>query len=202
MSIKVYHNLKIGISLSGGADSTLLAFLLMTTYKNDLHFFTYASKEKSYRTVKSSSDVISKCIELTGKINCYHHIKYDYTQERNNFFDYLTTQVDTKTVDIIYTGTTSAPPDEVQKTFTEQLQPDIKARRNSNLKKPIWSHENKLFHPLINFNKKNVFDLYKQYNLLKTLYPLTNSCEKLDQSFGHCGKCWWCQERIWAFNGL
>lgn len=202
MNIAIYQNKKIGISLSGGADSALLAFLLMTSYKDDLYFFTYASKEKNFRTVKNSSAVIAKCIEITGKINCYHHIKYDYSQERNKFLEYLVNCVDRKVIDLMYTGTTSAPPDKIQETFTEQLQTDIKARRSGNIRKNEWSHENKLFHPLINLNKKDIFDLYKKYNLLSNLYPLTNSCESLNQSSGHCGECWWCQERKWAFNEL
>lgn len=202
MHIEIHQNLKIGVSLSGGADSALLAFILMSNYTNDLHFFTYASKEKHFRTIKNSSEVISKCIEITRKINCYHHIKYDYTQERNKFLNFLTNEIDNKVVDIIYTGTTSTPPDEVQATFTEQLQSDIKSRRRDNFQKSQWSHENKLFHPLINYNKKDIFDLYKKYDLLDTLFPLTNSCENLEKFTGHCGSCWWCQERFWAFDKL
>ena len=39
---------------------------------------------------------------------------------------------------------------------------------------------------------------------LGVLFPVTRSCElkgKLEY-YGHCGKCWWCEERQWGFDQL
>ena len=48
--------------------------------------------------------------------------------------------------------------------------------------------------------------LYDKYNLTYTLFPITRSCEGSDYETGnytfHCGKCWWCEERMWAFGFL
>ena len=54
--------------------------------------------------------------------------------------------------------------------------------------------------------------MYKEANLLDELYPITRSCEYDPTSnyfkniknpgIGHCGKCWWCEERKWAFGTL
>jgi 7-cyano-7-deazaguanine synthase in queuosine biosynthesis len=44
--------------------------------------------------------------------------------------------------------------------------------------------------------------IYKILNLETELFPITRSCENDDHIESHCGKCWWCQERIWAFGRL
>jgi 7-cyano-7-deazaguanine synthase in queuosine biosynthesis len=202
MNIEILRNKKIGISLSGGADSALLAFILMNHYEDDLHFFTYASQEKSFRTVKNSILVIERCIEFTKKINCHHHIKYGQQQQRDTFFNFLLDSVDSKIIDVMYTGTTSAPPNYVQENFKQQLPEDIKTRRDQNRIKQLYTHNGRLFHPLINFSKKEIFSMYRNLDILDKIYPVTNSCENLHQHSGHCGQCWWCEERLWAFRTI
>ena len=48
--------------------------------------------------------------------------------------------------------------------------------------------------------------LYDENDLTHTMFPLTRSCEGSDYEAGnytwHCGKCWWCEERMWAFGFL
>jgi 7-cyano-7-deazaguanine synthase in queuosine biosynthesis len=197
-----FDNKIIGLSISGGADSAVLAYYLMKNIKEPLHFFTYASEEKQNRTVRNSIAVIEKCMSLTGKINIHHHIKYDKTQERDQFLNYLVESVNKKIVDVMYTATTSSPPESVLETFHEQLSPDLKQRRDPTQKKPLFSHFGKLYHPFINIDKNIIAEMYKELNLLDSLFPLTSSCESLSLSTGHCGQCWWCQERFWAFNKL
>jgi hypothetical protein len=54
----------------------------------------------------------------------------------------------------------------------------------------------------------SLHDIYEKYNLMDTLYPVTRSCEWVsytnwpDPGNNHCGKCWWCQERVWGFGKL
>jgi len=47
-------------------------------------------------------------------------------------------------------------------------------------------------------------ELYRKYNLIDTLLPLTRSCEGWDYMTDgftkECGECWWCMERSWAFR--
>jgi len=59
--------------------------------------------------------------------------------------------------------------------------------------------------PFADKDKKVVAELYNKYNLTDTLFALTRSCEsfEFDETFSeHCGKCWWCKERKWAFGKL
>ena len=59
--------------------------------------------------------------------------------------------------------------------------------------------------PYIFTNKKFVSGVYKEHNLIKDLFPLTKSCawgvESGNENFPNpCGKCFWCNERAWAFQ--
>ena len=55
---------------------------------------------------------------------------------------------------------------------------------------------------IFNFDKKELAQIYKEYDLLDTLFPVTRSCEGWQNITGHCGKCWWCEERMWGFGKL
>lgn len=61
-----------------------------------------------------------------------------------------------------------------------------------------------LYYPYINVDKKFVAGVYKDYDL-KGLYNLTSSCvgskEDTDYFTKPCGKCFWCKEKEWAFEG-
>ena len=63
-------------------------------------------------------------------------------------------------------------------------------------------------HPLINLHKKSVADLYKQFGLMDSLFPVTRSCEnpdplKTNNFTTHCETdCWWCWERQWGFDRI
>ncbi len=199
-SITIFNHKNIGLSLSGGADSALLAFHLMKTVEKPLHFFTYGSEEKHNRSVRNSMLVIEKCISLTGNTNVYHHIRYGKTQERDLFFNYLIESVNIGLVDIIYTGTTSVPQSTVLETFNKTLPLDFIKRRDPTRVKSLWSHSYKLYHPFINIDKKDIAKMYNDLDLIDSLYSATGSCESVEHPEGHCGMCWWCQERIWAFG--
>ena len=59
-------------------------------------------------------------------------------------------------------------------------------------------------------DKRMVAHLYKYFDILDALFPLTRSCEwhnsntfdAANPGDGHCGQCWWCKEREWAFGRL
>lgn len=195
-------NRKVGLSFSGGADSSLLAYVLMKNVQTPLHFFTYASREKHFRTVKFSSDVLKQCIRLTGNQNVYHHFVYYESFSRNNFLNFLIRSVDIGLVDVMYTATTSNPPDYVMEKFNDKLPDELKNRRDPSRKKLFWSHNNRLYSPFFNIDKQEIFKFYKQLNILDTVYPYSFSCESKDNVTEHCGECWWCQERLWAFGQL
>ena len=55
--------------------------------------------------------------------------------------------------------------------------------------------------PFLGMDKKDIARLYEEEGILDDLFPLTRSCENDDTLDYHCGYCWWCDERKWAFNG-
>lgn len=64
----------------------------------------------------------------------------------------------------------------------------------------IIPHDNR-FSSLINLDKKRIAELYNSLGILDDLFPLTRSREKITDDFSHhCGLCWFCAERFWAFN--
>lgn len=200
----VLYNRKtpIGVSLSGGADSAILAFILMKYSTSPIYFFTLGNKLKNFISVKHSVDVIQKCIELTGNFNVTHNIAYAHTQEREQFFNLLIDKVDCSLVDIMYTATTKLPPANDLLNFKNTLPADIMSRRDPTVIRSTFSHRNKLYHPFLNFDKKNIKQLYYDLGILDSLFPITRSCESTENFQSHCKNCWWCEERSWAFGKL
>lgn len=201
----IIHNLplflpddkRIGLALSGGADSSIIAYILMSNLKQPITFYTFASKQKKYSTSITSKAVIEKCIELTGNNSVNHVIKYGDVQDRDIFLGFLKENLKNN-VDLIYTGTTNTPSISDLETFNSKLNGDISTRRDPSIRKSVFS--NGVYSPFINHNKAFIKELYEKYGLLDTLFPITRSCESTDLVSGHCGKCWWCEERLWAFN--
>jgi len=112
----------------------------------------------------------------------------------------------------LFSGITTNPPEEVQRRFNWGILQDVENIRGAGKvkeKKRYFTveHESKNYEfyeikPFFDLNKQAISCLYKEHNLLETLFPLTRSCEAQDLSTGHCGKCWWCEERFWAFRRL
>lgn len=194
------HTGSIGLSLSGGADSTLLAYILMKNINSDIHFCTICSKEKGYTTAFHTHQIIKKLCELSNKHNVYHHIKYVEQQTRTNLLSYLAYSIKTHALDIMYTATTSVPEQKILDSFKSKLPADILQRRSLSLKKQEYSTDRTIYSPFMNYDKKKINDLYSYLGIVDNLYSLTRSCESTITLDEHCGNCWWCEERLWAFG--
>jgi hypothetical protein len=73
--------------------------------------------------------------------------------------------------------------------------------------RPAYRDSTKRHHnskPFQNYDKKFIFRIFEEEGLMKSLYPLTRSCEgqaDVTKDFTKpCKKCWWCKEKKWAFN--
>ena len=51
-------------------------------------------------------------------------------------------------------------------------------------------------------DKKDIKRMYDYDNVLESLAPSTFSCTRGEAKRVACGKCWGCNERIWAFGDL
>ena len=102
-------------------------------------------------------------------------------------------------------GITKSPPKHVQESFSDSF--DLEDKRGEDVERIIHVKDYEYYNyyeyrPFFNFDKKELAQIYKEYDLLDTLFPVTRSCEGWQNITGHCGKCWWCEERMWGFGKL
>lgn len=109
-------------------------------------------------------------------------------------------------------GMTRNPPDEEMK----KLGFYDKAERRRDKDKPIIQEyrtvkyttqkdlKYNIYQIYANVDKKFVAGVYKENNLMDTLYPLTRSCvgtaRQTDNFTKECRECFWCHEKKWAFD--
>lgn len=99
----------------------------------------------------------------------------------------------------IITGMTGNPPVEEQKKYGFY---DVAERRRDDKNQNPW--KTLIYQPYINVDKKFVAGVYKEENLMDTLYPFTSSCVGFPNETNYytepCGVCFWCKEKQWAFE--
>jgi 7-cyano-7-deazaguanine synthase in queuosine biosynthesis len=188
----------IGISCSGGVDSSLLLYILMANCTDTIHIFTLSNDRKGRANAVIVPKVIERCIQLTGNLNIIQHSYYAADQIENTLFDVPREYLKNKTINCIFFAITANPPTDV--VFTAQGS-EQSNRDPLTIKKEI-EHDGFLYQPFVNKDKKTIADIYRQLNLMETLFPVTRSCEQVGklEYYDHCGKCWWCEERQWGFG--
>lgn len=192
----------VGIRLSGGADSAILAYML-AIYKRDyrphlkLHPVTCVNPTKPYQEI-FAKQVMAKITELTGVEFDEHHVEYlkgiDYREEQGIFSTRLYSE---NKLDVQYMGETMNPPLEVEADW------DIDGAGRDKSRDGIGTTHVPVtkYRPFRNINKKAVAELYEYFGVLETLFPLTRSCEIHTLDFSkHCDRCWFCFERKWGFG--
>jgi hypothetical protein len=192
---------RIGIKMSGGADSSLLAYLLakyIAHSKLDIELFPIIIIEKSAPFQEQFTKSVIKFTEQEidfkfKKSFVYaHKIGGDKIQLMREI---EATLFDSNLLDCIISGTTQEP----RQGFNAEGKKGPADLRVGNFQQ-IWGN---IYTPFINIDKKDLALIYKEHNLLSTLFPITRSCVKETMNFDtHCGKCWWCNERSWAFGKL
>lgn len=201
----------IGISVSGGADSVALLYTLLTECPDkEFHIYTAIENLKDFRVVASPTvgTIIAKIIQRIGYRKIRHHVTY-----HNNTNDaFSSAEMMEKPLNDcengltggLYTGITSVPPLEYSMSWTDDpsMVKEIQNRLPDESRPLTYRH---YVCPLYNYDKSKVAEIYEHYDLMDWLYPLTFSCENPDNTFEnpvHCGVCWWCRERAWAFGKL
>jgi len=211
----------IALSLSGGADSALLAFLIAkdiveSNSKTKILPFTryrpWPEEAPRNWNVTRAKDVIQKIVEiLETNVFLDLHVEYPQIQrmmtvaeEREHVKDLHKKLVDfTKNQGYksckFYYGVTSNPSKEVMIENDFLYDYRIKDR-------DVKNRQKRDTRPFDLVDKKFIAEIYKLENLLDTLFPITYSCEGDHNSTKnysvHCETCWWCKERLWAFGRL
>ena len=147
-------------------------------------------------------------VEPDGIITPYadnEKIGYDYANKRI-FRKYNEINFNTNNIQLLMSGITKSPPKRIQETFRDGVF-DLEDKRGEDVERIIHAKNYEYYNyyeykPFFNFDKKELAQIYKEYDLLDTLFPVTRSCEGWQNITGHCGKCWWCEERMWGFGKL
>lgn len=200
------------INVSGGADSALLLYFTLLYTPDTVHIMTLGNNNRYRRNVSVAASVVEKCIQLTGNSNLVHHIHYTQTQTGEEIHKMSRYYKSHNLVDVAMGAITRNPPRDITDTFFSET---TEADRDPDLDKidPIIKHGDKIVAhiPFVNIDKRVIAELYREHDLMESLFPYTRSCEfdperpigmVVDPGLGHCGKCWWCEERKWAFGRL
>lgn len=213
----------IGVWVSGGADSALMLYLLVKQIKlNNLNVQVIACTVDHKRPhVNIAGDVVDKVKELldASDIIIEHqvynppaHTVWTSDELKQQFKNINYINFKYNKIQALYTGTTLNPPKSIQESFNYGILEDIELVRGVDVIKQIDKYsvhtEGELtrefieIRPFLETDKQNIAKLYREHNLMDSLFPVTRSCEDLNTVRGHCGICWWCEERKWGFDTL
>ncbi|MDA8915694.1 7-cyano-7-deazaguanine synthase [bacterium] len=198
ISLQLYNG-PVGISFSGGADSSLLVYLAMTQLSVPIHLVITTDLERENSHEKTATEVAKKLIEITGHTDIHYHInrQVDSATGVSTLFDLCKKLLyQDGVVKSMLTGITANPPSAVLKDFDNRDAAILV--RSSNVKralkiKPGW------YNPLTNLNKQDICRLYDKHGILDSVFPLTKSCST-DYGKPPCGRCWFCEEREWGLK--
>ena len=212
----------IGVKLSGGADSSIIYYMLCDKYKNnpkvDIAVITLDTDVKNWY-IDGAKRIIKIVGELTGKYPI-EHFTNTVTHSNENYLsgqeDLVQKAILKYNIKDFYNGVTNNP-----NVFdmTAYFKKQKKVNRKDKLKhNDEWMSivkalayrdktrdtgvEVNLQSPL--FDKLSTAKAYKDHNMMEKLYPYTYSCEDdaNDPKDGHCGTCFFCLERLFAFGRI
>jgi 7-cyano-7-deazaguanine synthase in queuosine biosynthesis len=213
----------IGAWVSGGADSALMLYLLAKQVKDNNLPITIIPCTVDHKRphVNIAGNVVEKVIELLDcsdtiiehqVYNPPAHIVWTSDELKQQFKDINLINFRTDKIQALFTGTTLNPPKHIQESFNYGILSDIELVRGVDVPKIVDKYsvhdlgdmtvEFIESRPFVNTDKKAIASLYVEHNLMDSLFPVTRSCEDLNTVRGHCGTCWWCEERLWGFGQL
>ena len=196
----------IGMWMSGGADSSLLAYLLCKKIRDenlDIKFQGMSVRRGRPSNPMYAAGVLD-FIEETLEVDFINeHIVYyppkddEHYMEIEVFMDKDYENFRDRTFQVLYSGITCNPP-------KDELPLNEERTRDEDAERPTCTYNGLGYYmnPFFVFNKKRLAQIYEEEGLTDTLFPITRSCEGSAGYTVHCGKCWWCLERYWAFGRL
>ena len=214
------HDGNLCAFISGGADSALMLYMLMSNINQPLHIFSVANGKSNYREPINALKIINKVMDMTN-FDC-NNLRFHthWTLHKTTNTTVLPEYMNNINVDVLYFGLTRPPP---IGSIIDYDTKDVAAIGGvdheqtldtfiNNTKVPPWyNFDDKLFPdpgyvksfctPFVNINKQQVAMLYRELGI-EELYKMTRSCESTIINDRHCGSCWWCKERIWGFGYL
>ena len=207
---------KLGMKLSGGADSAIVYYKLCKEFSDaDIYILTLGTDEKPYYPMLAKR-VVEKVYELTGVrpvkhiTNFIEHSDEGYVVGQEEMADILRNKYK---VEDIYSGISSNPPIEDMLEYfehnhnlnLEEVKFHIEKRDKERDLLPESSARKGA--PFTLLSKRDVAMVYNEEKVLDELYPNTCSCESPsgEDEDGypiHCGTCFFCLERWYGFGRI
>jgi len=198
----------IGVVVSGGFDSTLLAFMLygiclergqkivpFTVPKND-GALTYASRMLEWiarcYTIKQPATIVvnSKGVDWSKK-------DYQGDEVSRQLIDGIKEIMDLGLADYVFTGVNEYPPD--YETLCDYHTPGPRnLARDSDAEYNGRKIKDFIYQPFADLTKKDLVQIAFDQGCLEDIMFLSHSC--VEQIRGRCGECFWCKERAWGFE--
>lgn len=215
---------KIGISISGGADSALLSYLICSNTKAEIHFTNQIRLWRSRPWQEYIADqvidwfkkrfdnvffvhrnLIPPELEWADKgptiVDEYGKLKSGNQIILRSHNEYIANKFK---LDALYGGINLNPDVDIPGSLEDRNQGHIP---------PHYVHDGiHICHPFVRIRKDWIIEQYFKNDIVDLL-ELTRSCEGefegLDyktyvpgQSVPVCGECFWCKEREWAFGQI
>lgn len=213
---------KIGISISGGADSALLAFLICSNSNAEIHF---TNQVRMWKTRPWQEHVAGQVIEwFKNRFNNSFYVHKNLIPSELEWADKGPTIIDEYgklksgnqiilrshneyiahkyKLDALYGGVNQNP--------DESIEGALEDRNKGNIN-PFFVHNGiSICHPFVYTKKNWIINQYYLNNILDLL-ELTRSCEGEFENINYttyiagqyvpiCGECFWCREREWGFE--
>ena len=213
---------RIGISLSGGADSALLAYLLCTQTNAEIHVVTQVRcwKKRPWQR-QNSLDVYHWLVDNFPKNKFVRHEGFipPEMEEPNTTFitdEYGKTKPGNRIIlrshneFIIHTYKLDAWYSAVTKNPDVQFPGALPERDEGVLPIHMTHMGIDVYHPFAQTAKDWIVKQYRKHGI-EQLFDITRSCEGEFEGLDYttytpgqvvptCGKCFWCKEREWAIE--
>lgn len=212
---------RIGISLSGGADSALLAYFILSNTTADIYFTTQVRmwktrpwqqwiakdvvgwfREKFKNRIEHIEGFIPPEMEepnttyITDEYGAQKPGNRVILRAHNEYIGHM------YNLNAWYAGVTQNP--------TEEFEGKLDDRDNASLPVEMQHMGATICHPFVNVRKDWIIKQYMDNNIGELL-EITRSCEgefegidyttyKPYQRLPICGECFWCKEREWGIQ--
>lgn len=221
----------IAVRLSGGPDSSIIYYAVCDFYKNDpgvsIYPYTLSTPLRPH-SGRKAENVVEVVAGLTGVTPTKHYLvwngkhnpnnrpeinSYEYTKGQDDLFHEI---VNAHPIDMHYTGlSANCPVDELEDAIFTYGLPDesLRTLRSRDDSRDVPTEETLtemdgmvMCMPFARYDKRQVKKEFDDYGVVDSLFPHTWSCEHNSQMHlvdpVHCGKCYFCIERIYAFGRL
>ena len=205
---------KIGLSFSGGCDSTLLFYYTLKMFrelKPDAMIIPITGINldkglwKKYRSQKILDILLEEFKDIKHQITERY---IDYNWEQREYGDFVKVLLREKIIDIRLFALTANPPYDVMEKHDLLRKREISRDGPPAEDMPDFriTDSGPVYDVFRRIDKRWIAEEYYLNNLMENIYPLTASCERLRNTPNMlnneqpCKHCWWCREKKMAFG--